>query len=120
MNNSTTAIMNYDPNMTLCGRIAKQTVRLTLGQWEYRETFEVAVVGNLTGLDVIRSAIENLYEGLPYEEIHNAKTGSTEVYATVRIGDLECTDEELLGEYWLESMLIAAEIISIEPAGTFS
>ncbi|EKF2990675.1 DUF5406 family protein, partial [Escherichia coli] len=56
MNSTTAAIMNYDPNMTLCRRMARQTVRLTLGQWEYRETFEVDVVGNLTGLDVITCA----------------------------------------------------------------
>ncbi|EEQ3874799.1 DUF5406 domain-containing protein, partial [Escherichia coli] len=33
--------MNYDPNLTLYGRMAKQTVLLTFGLWEYRETFEV-------------------------------------------------------------------------------
>ncbi|WP_244582464.1 DUF5406 family protein, partial [Escherichia coli] len=40
MNNQNTQpqIMNYDPNLTSCGRMAKQTVRLTFGLWEYRET----------------------------------------------------------------------------------
>lgn len=56
-----TNVMNYDPNMTLCGRLAKQTVRLTLGLWEYRQTFEITVGGNLMGLDVITCAIESLY-----------------------------------------------------------
>ncbi|WP_249509223.1 DUF5406 family protein, partial [Escherichia coli] len=38
MNNQNTQpqIMNYDPNLTSCGRMAKQTVRLTFGLWEYR------------------------------------------------------------------------------------
>ncbi|GCW16798.1 hypothetical protein HmCmsJML079_04991 [Escherichia coli] len=100
--------------------MARQTVRLTLGQWEYRETFEVDVVGNLTGLDVITCAIENLYEDLPYEEVQDEYTGETNIMATIQIGDLACTDEDMLGEAWLAGMLIAAEIISIEPAGTLS
>ena len=28
--------MEYDPNMTLCGRMAKQTVKLTLQEWNYK------------------------------------------------------------------------------------
>ncbi len=77
MNNQNTQpqIMNYDPNLTSCGRMAKQTVRLTFGLWEYRETFEVTVGGNLTGLDVINCAIESLYATLPYEEVPDERTG---------------------------------------------
>ncbi|ENH5344435.1 DUF5406 family protein [Escherichia coli] len=108
--------MNYDPNMTLCGRMAKQTVRLTFGLWEYRETFEVTVGGNLTGLDVINCAIESLYVTLPYEEVLDERTGETDIMATINIGELICQDEDLSGELWLAGMLISAEIISIEPA----
>ncbi|QTA23913.1 hypothetical protein FYK18_10085 [Escherichia albertii] len=108
--------MNYDPNLTLCGRMAKQTIRLTFGLWEYRETFEVTVGGNLTGLDVISCAIESLYETLPYEEVRNECTGGTDIMATINIGELTCQDEDLSGELWLAGMLISAEIISIEPA----
>ncbi|ELD0487545.1 DUF5406 family protein [Escherichia coli] len=107
--------MNYDPNLTSCGRMTKQTVRLTFGLWTYRETFEVTIGGNLTGLDVISCAIESLYETLPYEEIQDEYTGETGIMATVNIGGLICTDEEISGELWLAGMLIAAEIISIEP-----
>ncbi|HIB6418058.1 TPA: hypothetical protein ACWXHU_001029, partial [Escherichia coli] len=46
--------------------------------------------------------------------------GETNIMATIQIGDLACTDEDMLGEAWLAGMLIAAEIISIEPAGTLS
>ncbi|EFJ8857328.1 DUF5406 family protein [Escherichia coli] len=108
--------MNYDPNLTSCGRMAKQTVRLTFGLWEYRETFEVTVGGNLTGLDVISCAIESLYATLPYEETLNERTEETDIMATINIGGLTCQDEDLSGELWLAGMLIAAEIISIEPS----
>ncbi|EOO9889169.1 DUF5406 family protein, partial [Escherichia coli] len=111
MNSTTAAIMNYDPNMTLCGRMAKQTVRLTFGLWEYRETFEVTVGGNLTGLDVINCAIESLYVTLPYEEVLDERTGETDIMATINIGELICQDEDLSGELWLAGMLISAEII---------
>lgn len=116
-NNTQPQIMNYDPNMTMCGRLAKQTVRLTFGQWEYRETFEVTVGGNLTGLDVISCAVESIYESLPCEKILNMDAGEMDIVATIQIGELECMDEDVLGEEWLAGMLIAAEIISIEPDG---
>ncbi|EOP1872668.1 DUF5406 family protein [Escherichia coli] len=109
-------VMNYDPNLTLCGRMAKQTIRLTFGLWKYRETFEVTVGGNLTGLDVISCAIESLYATLPYEEVEDERTGETDIMATINIGELTCQDEDLSGELWLAGMLISAEIISIEPA----
>ncbi|EOP1846985.1 DUF5406 family protein [Escherichia coli] len=109
-------VMNYDPNLTLCGRMAKQTIRLTFGLWKYRETFEVTVGGNLTGLDVISCAIESLYATLPYEEVEDERTGETDIMATINIGELTCQDEDLSGELWLARMFISAEIISIEPA----
>ena len=108
-------IINFDPNMTLCGHIAKQVVSMTFGLWEYRGTFEVEVCGNLTGLDVIRSAIETLYESLPYTELPFDKGG----YATITLGELISDDEDQRGKEWLSEMLISAEIISIEDAGTW-
>lgn len=113
---SSSEVMNYDPNLTSCGRMAKQTVRLTFGLWEYRETFEVTVGGNLTGLDVIEVAIESVYESLPYEEVWDERTGGMNIIATINIGGVKCKDENLIGELWLAGMLISAEIISIEPA----
>lgn len=109
---SSSEVMNYYPNLTLCGRMTKQTVRLTFGLWEYRETFEVTVGGNLTGLDVISCAIESLYETLPYEEVEDER----DIIATINIGGVKRKDENLIGELWLAGMLISAEIISIEPA----
>ncbi|EAW1350510.1 hypothetical protein AXP45_21240 [Salmonella enterica subsp. enterica] len=113
--NTQPQIMNYDPNLTSCGRMAKQTVRLTFGLWEYRETFEVTVGGNLTGLDIISCAIESLYATLPYEEVQGEFAGGTDIMVTINIGELICQDEDLSGESWLAGMLVAAEIISIEP-----
>lgn len=40
--------------------------------------------------------------------------------ATIHIGELECDDEDFQGEAWLANMLIAAEIINIEPDGYFA
>lgn len=107
--------INFDPNMTLSGHIAKQVVSMTFGLWEYRGTFEVEVCGNLTGLEVIHSAIEKLYESLPYTELPFDKGG----YATITLGELISDDEDQRGEEWLSEMLISAEIISIEDAGTW-
>lgn len=112
-------IMNYDPNMTLCGHLAKQTVLLTFGQWHYRQTYEVVVGGNLTGLDVITCAVESLYASLPYDYFVDDE-GQKQAIATIVIGELECSDEECLGEQWLGEMLVAAQIISIEPAGVIA
>lgn len=112
-------IMNYDPNMTMCGRLTKQTVRLTFGQWKYRQTYEVVVGGNLTGLDVITCAVESLYASLPCDYFHD-DTGEEQAVATIAIGDLECSDEECLGEQWLGEMLVAAQIINIEPDGVIA
>jgi hypothetical protein len=56
--------MNYDPNLVLCGRTAKQRVRLTFGSWDCRKTVEAAVSGNCRGLDVIECAVETVYDRL--------------------------------------------------------
>ncbi len=105
------AVMNYDPNFTLCGRMAKQTVRLTFGQWQYRGTFDVTVMGNISGLSVIESAIERLYESLPYDK----DPFGNGVYARIMLGELINDDEDQREEEWLSDMLISAEIIKIEP-----
>lgn len=99
--------MDYDPNLTTSGRMAKQRVRLTFALWQYRHTVEVEVGGNCTGLDVIECAVGNVYDGLP---------SNTEIVLTDQEGEtLGCRDDDLEGEDWLKDMLIAAEIISIQP-----
>ena len=103
--------MNYDPNMTSSGRMAKQTVRLTFGCWDYRKTVETVVGGNCTGFNVIDTAVGRVYEELPEER------GA--VYIVLERGDdtLYCDADEERGEEWLRDMLIAAEIVAIEPDG---
>ncbi len=106
-------VMNYDPNMTNSGRMAKQTVRLTFGMWEYRKTVETEVGGNCTGLTVIDCAVSNVYEELPEN-----RYGAT--YLVMKsLADpedtLQCEDDEDQGGYWLKDMLVGAEIIAIRP-----
>lgn len=102
-------IMDYDPNLTNSGKRAKQTVRLTFGQWDYRATREVVVGGNCTGRSVIDSAVWRAYEELEGDR-------SPRIELTRANGDtLLCTDDEDRGEDWLSDMLVAAEIIAIVP-----
>ncbi|WP_313240407.1 DUF5406 family protein [Stutzerimonas kunmingensis] len=106
-------VMDYDPNLTNSGRMAKQTVRLTFAQWKYRAVVEQMVGGNCTGLTVIDCAVENAWEALP-ENAHGAPYLVME--AQDGSGDtLYCADDEEHGEDWLKDMLISAEIVSICP-----
>lgn len=107
--------MNYDPNLNMSGRKSVQTVKLTLGQWDYRKEIIVEVRGNCSGLDVLRGAVNNAYENLKFVKCKFARGGE---YATVSLensdSSLECSDDEIEGEYWFERMVIAVEIIEIK------
>lgn len=110
--------MNYDPNLVYCGRRAMQRVRLTFGMWEYRKTMEVEVGGNCLGHTVIDAAVGIAYEDLEQRGIY----GTEKTYAVLLLqkpeapdDTMECDEEDMKGECWLGDMLIAAEIISIEP-----
>lgn len=107
------SLMNYDPNMTLSGRHAKQLVSLKFGVWDYRWTIEVEILGNCLGFDVIDAAIGRAYAELPSAE-YSSKVARL-VLTRPNGDDLYCDDEEQDGEEWLRSMLIGAEITSIEP-----
>lgn len=101
--------MNYDPNMTNSGRMAKQTVRLTFQQWEYTAEIEQVVGGNCTGLSVIDCAVENAYDQLDTDR------NIPFISMTAPGGEvLQCDDDEDRGEDWLKDMLVRAEIVSIE------
>ena len=106
------AIMNYDPNLVYCGRMAKQTVRLTFGQWKYRKIMEVITNGNCRGLSVIDHAVDIAFDSLP-EHTFGGKT----ITMTDEKGDeLECSinDYDCSEEDWLRNMLLSAEIVSIQ------
>ena len=106
--------MNNDPNLTLCGRMADKTVKLTFGQWEYRKEITVVVHGNTRGMSVLRAAVGFAYDELPTDEGHAADVPYLEM--TKPDGNtLRVDDEEEDGEDWLEEMLIAAEIVDIKP-----
>lgn len=114
------ARMDYDPNLTSSGRMARQTVRLTFGLWRYRTQAEVVVGGNCTGLSVIQAAVSMVYDELPYTLVRHETLDAEEACARIELRDPDGTvltveDHEFKGELWLEEMLIAAEITAIEP-----
>ena len=101
--------MNYDPNMTNSGRMAKQTVKMVFQTWEYMAVRSEVIGGNCTGFDVIGAAVGNAYDnllterGIPYIEMMDMDGN-----------ELVCEDDENRGENWLKDMLVKAEIVSIE------
>ncbi|MBE5254567.1 DUF5406 family protein [Mixta mediterraneensis] len=104
--------MNYDPNLVCSGKFANQKVKLTFGQWDYRAEIIAEVGGNCMGMTVIESAVEDAYDRLPTVHSYNLKYLSLHN----KNGDvLECPDDCDEGDDWLAKMLVAAEIISIEP-----
>ena len=107
------AIMNYDPNLVFCGRMAKQTVRLTFGIWKYRKTVEVTIGGNCRGLNVIDAAVESYYDQLPDTE--HASDCKRIFLQDENGSELESSDDEGEEEEFLKNMLISAEIIDIQP-----
>lgn len=103
-------MMNYDPNLVLCGRMANQTVRLTFGLWGYRAEKETVVGGNGLGLEVIETAVEAVYDSLP-EDV----SGSKEIVLKNDAGkELQECDGEDVGSDWMKDMLVKAEIVAIE------
>lgn len=108
------SVMDYDPNLTSSGRMAKQIVKLVFGLWKYRTERSVTVGGNCTGLHVIGSAVSSVYNDLKsikYNGKHYAR-----ITLTNSEGDeLECEDEDYRCHDWLSDMLVGAEIVAIAP-----
>ena len=104
-------IMNYDPNMVFCGRMAIQTVKLVFGAWDSRAEMIVEVGGNGRGLSVIDCAVGTAFDKLPTDRF-----GTPCITMTDPDGHKsECSDEDGEGEDFLKEMLISAEIIDIQP-----
>lgn len=110
------SIMNYDPNLTTCMKQAEHVVKITLSQWHYTQAYHVTVTTNMRGLDVIRYAVDVLYDSLPSETVYDTDRGRYIHITSVDIGELLCTDEAQEGREWLREMVIGAEIVSIKPA----
>lgn len=105
--------MNYDPNLTNSGRMAKQTVELVFQVWDNKATYTETVGGNTMGLSVIDCAVGMVYDNL---EDHPYNAGTPVIYLIDDKGErLECADEENEGEDWLKAMLVSAKIVAIEP-----
>ncbi len=96
--------MNYDPNLTKCGRMAEQIVELTFQQWEYSATRTATVGGNCTGMSVIECAVDNLFDELGGED--------GEIILSKPNGDTLSCD---LWEHKLADMLVGARIVAITP-----
>jgi hypothetical protein len=106
--------MNYDPNLVLSGRMAKQKVKLNFGVWDYRTTVSTVVCGNCQGLCVIDGAVDNIYESLATDG-----WGNKAIVLTREDGEeLVCPDGEYDSCEFLKNMLIAAEIVDIKPEET--
>ena len=100
----------YDPNQIRDFDFVT-VVKLLFQQWEYTEKRTVTVRGNGAGIDAIKAAVDFVYSNLderndtPYITLFNVESGDT----------LIVEDEEFQEEYWLGGMLVAAEIVSVEP-----
>jgi len=110
--------MNYDPNLMLSGKMAKQTIVLKFQMWDYTKTVEHTVTGNIPGFLAIEGAVSAFYETLPTVRILTEAgfEDAVEIVLENPTGDtMTCEDGELEGEDWLKDMLVSAEIIAIEP-----
>lgn len=109
---------DYDPNLFLCGKRAKQTIRITFGMWHYRKVMEVELYSNISGLDAIRYAVEQILEALPPIPDRHPDDQFPRIVLVAENGDtLVCDDDEDEWDEWLNKMVVAAEIIDAKPAG---
>lgn len=104
-------IMNYDPNLLNSGYMAKQTIKLTFAEWDYRAEVEVVVGGNLRGGSVIDAAIEKFFDERFDDERNAARVDMENADGDTLIND-EIEDWE-----YLKDMLVKAEIVAIVADG---
>jgi len=103
--------INYDPNLFHLPFPAKQTLELTLQQWNYSKVITEEIDSNVMGLDAMEAVAYITYLNLPVDE-----RGRPYIVLTDAEGnELLCEDEENVGEDWLKPMVVKAEIVS---AGT--
>lgn len=99
------SISKYDPNIYW----SKQEVEVTLMRWDYSAKIKVETGGNVKGWDIIKSAIEQIYD------ILSEKTGVGAVTLTNPGGaTLLCEDDEEREDDWVREMIVSAVIISQE------
>lgn len=108
---------NYDPNLFCSGNRAKQSIRITFGMWHYRKVMEVDFHSNISGLDAIKCAVEHILDGLPRVGCSPADQIPRIVLEAENGDTLICDDDEDQWDVWLFQMVIAAEIIAVQPSG---
>lgn len=105
-------VIDFDPNLTMSGRVAKFVVRLTLATWEFRKIVEVEMTTNMWGFDLIEYATEKAWEQL--ESSEDAPEQAFMVLTDAEGNTMHCQDEEEYGVDWFRDYVIGAEIISVE------
>lgn len=100
----------------LDNRWAHKTYRLTFGYEDYRTSVEVNVSGNCLGLFNIESAIDFYYGDL-FDKTAGNDYVHLELFRDTPQGRESLRMEDSLGEgeTWLANLLVAAELIKLEP-----
>jgi len=118
--NKPTSVLNYDPNL----RWNTQTIKITLGTWDYRAERAVQVGGNCFGFSVLEAAFESLFEQIREEnsvpddcendEICEENDFSILMHREHDGADLLCEPDQDDCEEWLKQLVIGMEIVDIQ------
>lgn len=118
---------NYDPNI----RWADQTVKVTLGTWQYRTTREVVIGGNSKGANIFDHIEESVLallmkeNDIPEDEYFDNVEDLVDagyslsfemLYETEdKLWRLHCEPDQEDLEQWIREHIIGLEIIDIQP-----
>lgn len=111
-NNEALRVVDFDPNLSMCGRKAKFTVRVTVALWEFRAQFEAIVTGNVWGFDVIECALEHVWKSL--DAVDEAGECATMTLTAADGDTCEIQDDEEEGLDWFRNYVIGVEVINAE------
>lgn len=106
--------MNYDPALMIGGRMAKQSVVVTLQRWEFSTTMAIEIRGNCIGMAVLDSAISMIYESLLEQAGNDPERVKLDLIDEAG-GVLELFDDDNQGEDWLAGYVVGMQIVSIDP-----
>lgn len=109
-------MMNYDPNtardMAYC-----HVIKVTLQQWDYTREYVTRVGGNVTGFDLFDTAIGNLLDEIIGDE-HLTPDDSLCIELSKDGGTLAVDlNEDGYPEGTIKDMVVAVEIVDLEPCG---
>lgn len=100
-------ITTYDPAIDP----AQITYRLVFMQWGYRAEHTATVRGHVMGMNSLQAALSQFHDRLSVDDLIPANMVLTDAAGDTLLVD----DDEQREEDWLAEMLVAAEIISVEP-----